>query len=70
MPSPEQHGERVGGASEAPEELLPRGPRHLAFDPGTDWFYGMGIDVLGRVIEVVSGKNLDEFLRKTIFEPL
>jgi CubicO group peptidase (beta-lactamase class C family) len=42
----------------------------LAFDPGTDWFYGMGIDVLGRVIEVVSGKSLDEFLRQTIFEPL
>src|SRR5437762_224184 len=42
----------------------------LAFDPGTDWAYGVSIDVLGRVIEVVSGKNLDEFLQQTIFEPL
>ena len=42
----------------------------LAFDPGTDWAYGVGIDVLGRVIEVASGKTLDVFLDKTIFKPL
>lgn len=42
----------------------------LAFDPGTDWTYGVGIDVLGRVIEVVSGDSLDVFLDKAIFKPL
>ena len=42
----------------------------LAFDPGTDWTYGVGIDVLGRVIEVASGKSLDVFLDETIFKPL
>jgi CubicO group peptidase (beta-lactamase class C family) len=42
----------------------------LSFDPGTDWAYGVGIDVLGRVIEVASGKTLDVFLDKTIFKPL
>jgi CubicO group peptidase (beta-lactamase class C family) len=42
----------------------------LAFDPGTDWTYGVGIDVLGRVIEVVSGESLDVFLNKNIFKPL
>jgi len=42
----------------------------LAFDPGTDWNYGVSIDVLGRVIEVVSGQSLDAFLEKTIFKPL
>lgn len=42
----------------------------LAFDPGTDWTYGVGIDVLGRVIEIVSGESLDVFLDKTIFQPL
>ena len=42
----------------------------LAFDPGTDWNYGVNIDVLGRVIEVVSGQSLDEFLAETIFKPL
>jgi CubicO group peptidase (beta-lactamase class C family) len=42
----------------------------LPFEPGTDWKYGAGIDVLGRVVEVVSGQPLDEFLSKRIFEPL
>jgi CubicO group peptidase (beta-lactamase class C family) len=42
----------------------------LAFDPGTEWSYGTGIDVLGRVIEVASGEPLDVFLDKTIFKPL
>jgi CubicO group peptidase (beta-lactamase class C family) len=42
----------------------------LAFDPGTSWSYSPGIDVLGRVIEVVSGESLDVFLEKTIFKPL
>ena len=42
----------------------------LAFDPGTDWVYGVGIDVLARAIEVVSGKSLDEFFDQEIFRPL
>jgi len=42
----------------------------LAFDPESDWHYGVSIDVLGRVIEVVSGKPLDVFLRETILQPL
>jgi CubicO group peptidase (beta-lactamase class C family) len=42
----------------------------LPFDPGTDWTYGAGIDVLGRVIEIVSGENLDQFLARVIFRPL
>lgn len=42
----------------------------LAFDPGTDWHYGAGISVLGRVVEVASGQSLDVFLKKTFFAPL
>ncbi|WP_259956347.1 serine hydrolase domain-containing protein [Sulfitobacter mediterraneus] len=42
----------------------------LAFRPGSRWEYSVGIDVLGRVIEVVSGKTLDQFLTEEIFEPL
>ena len=42
----------------------------LAFQPGREWNYGVSTDVLGRVIEVVSGLPLDEFLRTRIFEPL
>jgi CubicO group peptidase (beta-lactamase class C family) len=42
----------------------------LAFQPGTDWKYGISIDVLGRVLEVASGQSLDEFFKTRIFEPL
>ncbi len=42
----------------------------LLFQPGAEWNYSMAIDVLGRVVEVISGQTLDEFLRTRIFEPL
>lgn len=42
----------------------------LAFQPGTSWQYGTSADVLGAVIEVVSGKRFGEFLKEEIFEPL
>jgi CubicO group peptidase (beta-lactamase class C family) len=42
----------------------------LAFQPGIRWNYGVSSDVLGRVVEVVSGKSLDVFFKDRIFEPL
>ena len=42
----------------------------LIFDPGTRWNYSMAVDVLGRVIEVVSGRTLAEFFQERIFDPL
>jgi CubicO group peptidase (beta-lactamase class C family) len=42
----------------------------LVFQPGTEWNYGVSTDVLGRLVEVVSGQPLDEFFRARIFEPL
>ncbi|MEM7525478.1 MAG: serine hydrolase domain-containing protein [Pseudomonadota bacterium] len=42
----------------------------LAFSPGARWEYSVGIDVMGRIIEVVSGKPLDRFFADEIFEPL
>jgi len=42
----------------------------LLFNPGDKWEYSLGVDVLGRLVEVVSGKPLDEFFRTRIFEPL
>ena len=42
----------------------------LAFSPGDKWNYGHSIDVLGRIIEVVSGQPLDTFLQERIFGPL
>ena len=42
----------------------------LAFEPGTHWRYGASADVLGAVIEAVSGKTFGRFLRDEIFGPL
>ena len=42
----------------------------LAFEPGEKWMYGFSIDVLGAVIEVLSGKSLGEYLKENIFDPL
>jgi CubicO group peptidase (beta-lactamase class C family) len=42
----------------------------LNFQPGSQWQYGASTDVLGRVIEVISGKPLDVYLRERILEPL
>jgi methyl acetate hydrolase len=48
--------------------LLPRSP--LMFDPGTRWQYGTNIDLVGRIVEAVSGERLDVYFRKHIFWPL
>jgi len=42
----------------------------LSFEPGTAWKYSLGIDVIGRVIEVLSGMPFDDFLQRRIFAPL
>ena len=42
----------------------------LAHDPGDAFTYSMNTDVLGRLIEVLSGQPVDAFLRERIFEPL
>ena len=42
----------------------------LQHQPGSAWEYGLNTDVLGRVIEVASGKDLNTFFREEIFRPL
>ncbi|UCG86889.1 MAG: beta-lactamase family protein [Gemmatimonadota bacterium] len=42
----------------------------LLGQPGSIWNYGVSTDVLGRVVEVVSGQPLDEFLKLRVFAPL
>jgi CubicO group peptidase (beta-lactamase class C family) len=42
----------------------------LMFEPGTHWEYGRATDVLGRVVEVISGQTLGQFLQTQIFAPL
>lgn len=42
----------------------------LLFQPGTEWNYSVATDVLGRLVEVVSGQSLDTFFAERIFVPL
>ena len=42
----------------------------LANHPGEAWLYGLNTDVLGRLIEVISGQRLDRFFAERIFTPL
>jgi methyl acetate hydrolase len=42
----------------------------LGFDPGERWEYGINIDWAGRMVEKVSGRDLDSYMRANIFAPL
>jgi CubicO group peptidase (beta-lactamase class C family) len=58
-----------------PDETLAQVMKRLAklplnFHPGTAWEYGPATDVLGYLVEVISGKPFDQFLAERIFEPL
>ena len=42
----------------------------LLFEPGTKWDYGMSTDVVGRLIEVITGKTLNVAVEERVFKPL
>jgi len=42
----------------------------LLFEPGTQWMYGSSVDWVGRLVEKLSGKSLEEYFRDHIFAPL
>jgi CubicO group peptidase (beta-lactamase class C family) len=42
----------------------------LVFQPGTRWLYGVSTDIVGHLVEKMSGLPFDEYLRTEIFEPL
>ena len=58
-----------------PDEILADKVRRLAalplvHQPGARWTYGVSHDVLGRLVEIISGQPFDVFLRQRIFAPL
>lgn len=52
------------------EKMLLLSELPLNFQPGTEWKYGLSIDVAGYLVEVFSGMPMDEYFKKKIFEPL
>ncbi|MFN5327219.1 MAG: serine hydrolase domain-containing protein [Bacteroidota bacterium] len=53
-------GDRVRGLSKLP----------LMWEPGSKWNYSFTPDIVGRLVEVISGKNLSAYLQEKIFTPL
>ena len=60
-------GTPAGGLAAAMDAL---GALPLVHQPGERFTYGLSVDVLGRLIEVLSGQPLDRYLRARLFEPL
>jgi CubicO group peptidase (beta-lactamase class C family) len=65
----------VGNGIKQQDGTIAEGVRRLAavpllFQPGDDWEYSLADDVLGRLVEVVSGMPLDKFLAERLFQPL
>lgn len=58
---------RVPGMRPGDDEFL-KAP--LMFDPGSKWEYGISTDWLGRLVEKVSGQNLEDYFDQHIFQPL
>ncbi|HEY1239822.1 MAG TPA: serine hydrolase domain-containing protein [Bryobacteraceae bacterium] len=58
---------QAGGAI-APGTVAPLVP--LAFEPGTRWQYGYGLDWTGRLVETVSGQTLEQYFQTNIMQPL
>ncbi|MCS7470088.1 beta-lactamase family protein [Stieleria sp. ICT_E10.1] len=54
-----------GSLEEAVDQLA---ERPLAFEPGTKWQYSPGLNVAGRIVEIVSGQSFQAFLQERIFD--
>lgn len=64
------HGYEFGSRESLADTVDAWGQLPLLFEPGTEFNYSVATDVLGRLIEVLSGQPLDVFLRERIFAPL
>jgi len=61
---------KVWDAHDLPEMMARLGPLPLAYQPGTSWRYSLGMDVLGAIIERLTGRSLPDFMQEEIFGPL
>ncbi len=61
---------KEGGSMTASDLAHKAGGCALVFQPGAEWSYGSSADILGGVVEAVTGKTFAGYLRENIFEPL
>ncbi|RAK63767.1 serine hydrolase domain-containing protein [Phenylobacterium kunshanense] len=60
----------VGGSDTMMEFMDKMGQVPLRYQPGQAWMYSLATDVVGALVEIISGKPLAQYLSETIFEPL
>ncbi|MGH1471857.1 MAG: serine hydrolase domain-containing protein [Cellvibrionaceae bacterium] len=58
------------GNKDLAEMVTELGKIPLQYQPGSKWHYSVSVDVLGRLVEVLSGQPLDIFLKERMFDPL
>jgi CubicO group peptidase (beta-lactamase class C family) len=68
MGPPGPPGKQAEASLEEWIPLLVKAP--LAHQPGSGWTYGFSLDVLGRLVEVMSGNPFDDFLKERVLDPL
>ena len=68
------HGQRSFGTGNESkylkDEMLKLAKYPLGFDPGSDWNYHVSTNMLAYMVEVISGKSLQEYVKETILNPL
>lgn len=63
--------EKIGSQKDTLGEMCKRiAELPLVFSPGTAWNYGHSTDVIGHLVEILSGMELDDFFKEKIFAPL
>ncbi len=74
VPEPYPSGQRTGGgnydAATLEEEMLALASYPLGFDPGARWHYHLSTNMLGYMVERISGQPLRDYVQQTILEPL
>lgn len=72
-PAAAPRGQRSGGSGHAAtlaEDMLAAAKYPLGFDPGTEWSYHISTNMLGYMIERISGKTLRQYVKESVLEPL
>lgn len=63
-------GQKIGNELPTAEICRKAAGIPLMFKPGDNWFYGISADIMGGIIEVISGMKYSDFLNENIFKPL
>ncbi len=70
IPSIKEVEKKTNGAMLTVEVAKAIAKETLLFEPGTRWAYSMAHDVLGALVEVISGKRFADYVKESVFEPI